>query len=351
MRSQSGNGGLARLGRRRLIPVAAAAALCLAVFGSTTSPAFATEPGRHGRIAFNRDDPATGDSHIFVISPDGTGEHELLARTAYFAAWSPSGRRLAVTVFTPDTLRPAIISADGSHFKQLDVPEAPLDLALLCRAWSANAVWLLCQGDSISQTRPESNGVYAIHAADGSHLRRLTTDAFPPVNGPGGSCGGGDWPGGYSPDGKRFVFLRTECGDLPAPDLNQTGALFVANADGTGLRQLTPYGLANSHQEGVASWSPDGRQILFGGANGELFTVRPDGRDLREIPLQTGGSPYFAFAPVWSPNGRQLVFGLFLEAAGDVQIYKARANGHDVVRVTNSVDPVNWPNWGRAADG
>jgi hypothetical protein len=82
----------------------------------------------------------------------------------------------------------------------------------------------------------------AIHAADGSHLTRLTTGANPPVNGPDGTCGGGDWPGDYSPDGKHFVFLRTRCGELPAPDRTQTGALFVANADGTDLRQLTPYG-------------------------------------------------------------------------------------------------------------
>ena len=256
--------------------------------GAATAPVLATVPDDDGHIAFNRDDPATGESHIFVINPDGTGEHALLDRTAYFPAWSPSGSRLAVTVFTPDTLRPAIIRPDGSHFRQLDVPEAPLDLALLCRAWSPNGVWLLCQGDSISQTHPESNGIYAVHAADGSHLTRLTTDAYPPVNGPDGTCGGGDWPGGYSPDGKQFVFLRTKCGELPAPDRTQTGALFVANADGTDLRQLTSYGLANSHQEGVASWSPDGRRILFGGESGELFTIRPNGRDLQRLRAADG---------------------------------------------------------------
>jgi hypothetical protein len=43
------------------------------------------------------------------------------------------------------------------------------------------------------------------------------------------------------------------------------------------------------------------------------------------------------------------VFGLFLEAAGDVQIYAARSDGSDVVRVTNSIDFVDWPDWGGGA--
>lgn len=341
----------ARSASRRIVPLLVAATLGLVVVSTATTPVFASVGGRHAQIAFDRTDPATGDSHILVIDPDGTGEHALLARPAYFPAWSPSGSRLAVTVFTPDTLRPAIIRADGSHFTQLDVPEAPLDLALLCRAWSPNGVWLLCQGDSFSQTHPKANGIYAIHAADGSHLTRLTTGAYPPVNGPDGTCGGGDWPGDYSPDGKHFVFLRTRCGELPAPDQTQTGALFVANADGTDLRQVTPFGLANSHQEGVASWSPDGGKILFGGEAGELYTIRPNGHDLQRIPLQTGSSSRFAFAPRWSPNGKRIVFGLALEAAGDVQIYTARSDGSDVDRVTDSVDFVDWPDWGGAAAG
>jgi Tol biopolymer transport system component len=37
----------------------------------------------------------------------------------------------------------------------------------------------------------------------------------------------------------------------------------VENTDGTGLHQITPYGLANSHDIPAESWSPNGEQILF----------------------------------------------------------------------------------------
>ena len=58
--------------------------------------------------------------------------------------------------------------------------------------------------------------------------------------------------GGWSPDGKQIVFqLRGP--DPDAPGLDQ---LFVMNADGTNLRQLThlPPGSNPAH----ASWSPAG---------------------------------------------------------------------------------------------
>ena len=59
---------------------------------------------------------------------------------------------------------------------------------------------------------------------------------------------------------------------------------FVVNADGAGLRQLTPWGLA----EDPGSWSPDGRWILFTKPGGKLYVVRPDGSGLQRIPLDTG---------------------------------------------------------------
>jgi Tol biopolymer transport system component len=49
----------------------------------------------------------------------------------------------------------------------------------------------------------------------------------------------------------------------------------IRAADGRGLWRLTPYGLANSPDNGLAHWSPDGPKILFASAHGPCS---PSGR-------------------------------------------------------------------------
>jgi Tol biopolymer transport system component len=162
-----------------------------------------------------------------------------------------------------------------------------------------------------------------------------------------GTCGGGDRVGSYSPDGSRFVFNRVKCGSGPAPDRNERGALFVADADGSYLRQLTPYGLPWTHDGDVARWSPDGSRILFGGAKGNLFTIRPDGGHLKQITLAVSGSRSFAIAPDWSPDGSRIVFTLFVD--GPSGIFTAATDGNDLqLLVPIGSAFVNEADWGAA---
>jgi Tol biopolymer transport system component len=327
--------------RRALRLLAALALTTLAT--AMASPAGAEVPGPNGQIAFSRPDPATGEPRIFIANPDGTHQHQLqLPLPADVPIWSPSGSKLLVTVFRPEaSLRPATVKPDGSGFTVLKVPQLPQDMDMLCKAWSPHATRLLCQAIRFGGD-PSLNGIYTIRTVDGGGLRRLTVNPYPPR----GDFGGGDIPGDFSPDGTRFVFMRAKPGAGPVPDRNQTGALFVANADGTGLRQLTPYGLANSHDNGLAHWSPNGTRILFASAHGSLFTVRPDGAGLRAIPLNTGGGFSYAFTPGWSPDGTRIVFSLFLRTIGQVDIYTARADGRQVAQVTDTYNFEDLADWG-----
>ena len=322
----------------RLLVALALAALAMA----TASPAGAKAPGPNGQIAFSRPDPATGEPRIFIANPDGTHEHQLLLPLPGDGpVWSPDGGKVLVAVFRPEgSVRPAMVNADGSGFTVLDVPQLPQDMDIGCRAWSPDATRLLCQAIRF-EGDPSLNGIYTIRAADGGGLTRLTVNPYPPE----GEFGGGDIPGDFSPDGSRFVFMRAKPGADPNAR-HQQGALFVAHTDGTGLRQLMPYGLANSHDNGLAHWSPDGREILFASAQGSLFTIRPDGVGLRAIPLETGGGFSFAFTPGWSPDGTRIVFSLFLRTTGQVDIYTVRADGRQVAQVTDTSDFEDLADWG-----
>jgi Tol biopolymer transport system component len=254
--------------------------------------------------------------------------------------WSPDGSKILVTPYAiPDAPgRPATVNPDGSGFNVLEVPDFPPGTGIGCKAWSPDGGRLLCYVDA---SDPSENGIYSIRASDGGGLTRLTVNPYPPI----GDFGGGDVPGDYSPDGDRFVFMRAKPGSDPNAH-HQRGALFVANADGTGLRQITPYGLANSHANGVARWSPDGGTILFGGAHGSLFVVNSDGTGLRAIHLDTGGGFSYAFTPSWSPDGTSVVFSLFLDKTGQVDIYTASSDGSNVTQVTDTVGFEVFADWG-----
>jgi eukaryotic-like serine/threonine-protein kinase len=95
-----------------------------------------------------------------------------------------------------------------------------------------------------------------------------------------------------SPDGRRLAF-------------NSSGRqenVFVINADGTGLQQLTDA----AHIHRAARWSPDGERIAFysdrTGAY-EIWSVRRDGSDLRQLTRSPG-----AHYPVWSPTGEWMAY-------------------------------------------
>src|ERR1700758_568840 len=110
--------------------------------------------------------------------------------------------------------------------------------------------------------------------------------AHPTAATPYAAASGQDQPTDISPDGKRFVFLRYRHVDLA--DSAQQVAIFVANMDGTGVHQITPYGLAHAHEFTSAQWSPDGLKIISQNHFGRLFTVHPDGSDFSPIHLQPG---------------------------------------------------------------
>jgi TolB protein len=102
----------------------------------------------------------------------------------------------------------------------------------------------------------------------------------------------------WSPDGKQIAFVS------PGSTANEKGwdadQLFVMNADGRGIRQVT-------HDEnGVAdpAWSPDGTKLA--GTDGSIFTVDVDGSDFR--PFQPVVETEADAHPSWSPDGSRIAF-------------------------------------------
>jgi Tol biopolymer transport system component len=318
----------------------------LGYFALTARPVHATFPGTNGQIAFNQGDLFNNiPAFIFTDKPDGSDPDQLSlpVDVEFFSQprWSPNGTLLLIShTFRLDStgqcclpFRPATVAPDGTNFNLLEIPDGPQDMD--CATW-LNQTRILCAfGEN-------GTGVFSVRVSDGAVLGRLTSNPY----------GAEDLPTDVSPDSKRFLFIRFKPGPDPAPnphpDRTQQVALFVENSDGTGLRQITPYGLAQAHDLAGAHWSPDGREIISATTQGNLFVVPVDGVGINMIHLQTGTTRYFAFEPGWSPDGTRIIFGIFIN--GGEGIYTANPDGSDVQQVEFTTDfsnLFNAPDWGK----
>jgi hypothetical protein len=110
----------------------------------------------------------------------------------------------------------------------------------------------------------------------------------------------------WSPDGGRIVFSRVWLGEILAGDL------WIVNADGSGLRQLTQVGLQAIPLH--ACFSPDGRYLAFTLVTGKQGHIRPEQflaldvkMNICRLDLQTGQvvaltNDNVSAEPAWGPR-------------------------------------------------
>jgi TolB protein len=114
-------------------------------------------------------------------------------------------------------------------------------------------------------------------------------------------------------------------------DAEGPGTIWVVNADGAGLRQLT-----RGADDRQPNWSPAGDRIVFqrtrSGAQ-DLYTIRPDGTGLRNVTKTRRLSETDAS---WSPSGRKIVFSGDGPEIDVAALYAIPAAGGKRVRVTRT---------------
>src|SRR5262249_1619866 len=102
---------------------------------------------------------------------------------------------------------------------------------------------------------------------DGTNVRQITFDPPDPTH------FGGDGHAAISPDGTMVAFISNR--NLAADGSYQHGDVYVVNADGSGMTQLTfpaydPNGNAHG-QIGSVAWSPNSTMIAFRGNQYSTF--------------------------------------------------------------------------------
>jgi hypothetical protein len=109
----------------------------------------------------------------------------------------------------------------------------------------------------------------------------------------------------YAPDGTRFAFYRAVDG---------VDTIMVAMADGRDPIAISAgVTIDDLALETPPSWSPDGRNVVFGGLDGtqrRLYVARVDGSATQAVEV-TGLS---SIDPAWSPDGAWIAFHGFRPA-------------------------------------
>ena len=272
---------------------------------------------------------------IFVMNADGTGKKMV----------STGKGRTTCSYFFPDGSR---ILYASTHAKSPDCPPVPprrggyvwpvystYDIFVAkpdgadprpltdTRGYDAEAT-MSTDGKKIvfTSVRDGDLDIYVMNA-DGSDQTRLTTTL------------GYDGGAFFSPDGKMICFRASRPSgaaeaekyrELLAQDLVEPTRLeiYVMNADGSNVRQVTRNGAANF----CPFFHPSGKKIIFAsnqvdprGRNFDLYLTNLDGTGEERI---TSHGDFDGF-PMFSPDGKKLVWAAnrFGDEPGDTNIFIA----------------------------
>jgi TolB protein len=185
-----------------------------------SSPSFSPDGNR---IAYSSRSQSGVDSDVYVSSLDGSGRRNLTRNPAIdtSATWSPTGQQIAFISDRSATPQLWVMDSDGTNVQRLvtegghcDSPTWSPDGRFIAYSWQAPRQW--------------KHDVYIVEVATGKILQ-LTSGR--------GSAEQPSW----SPDGRHVTFQSTRSG---------TKQIFIMNADGKNLKQLTAYGI-----NGSPSWS------------------------------------------------------------------------------------------------
>jgi Tol biopolymer transport system component len=315
---------------RSLLP-----ATVLALFVLSTGAAQAW-PGLNGYMAYGSNRTGSAFSDDVYVSPlDVETPTQLTFRRADDGqpAWSPDGRRLAFKTTQFGSNQLAVINADGTgetlltrtfRFSEGQPAWSPDATKLLYRRTPENPLvqngdtWALdVEGSAKDPTQPVTQAV----------LLRTGDERYP----------------SYSPDGAQIAFR----GDLDLAEPSGDEELYVMNADGTNVRQLT----SNADFDSAPSWSADGKRILFERALAGTFTpgveaqekdvyvMRADGSHVRRLT----DSPGLDEGPEFSPDGTKIAFSSSRD--GQQEIYVMDADGSSPRRLTDNPSRDESPDW------
>lgn len=285
------------------------------------------------RIAFGRWS-ATGDRNVppvmWTANADGSDPQPVGEQRGWYIEWSPDRTHMLFD-FADDDGNEHIgrVNPDGSDFRQLTEGAG----FFADPAYSPDGETIVFSFSPVPESDPAWRMQLAVMGADGSDPRPLLSP----------DLAGVDWEPVFSPDGSQIVFTR---------DMEQesgvVSAIHVVNADGTEVRQLTPFDDYVEHPR----WSPDGTTVIYnieaqrGGLDEDrngIWTVPASGGDPTHL-LPTNEELH-AFKPTYSPDGTRILFGCAHRTGLNEDLCVMKADGREVEIVVETPEYENFGVW------
>jgi Tol biopolymer transport system component len=210
---------------------------------------------------------------IYVIKSNGTGMTRLTNGGAVHEdpAWSPDGRRIAVTTIRGGNRDIEVMNADGTGAVRLTNAQG----ADHQPDWSPDGSRIVFVSER------DGNAELYVMRSDGTDPVRLTNDNAI------------DTDPAWSPNGSQIAFTSERDGDRE---------IHVMNVDGSGTRRITTFEGTSFHP----AWSPDGTRLAFArkclrsDCVQTIAVVNADGSGLTTTGFLQGEGPN------WSPDGRKI---------------------------------------------
>jgi len=260
-----------------------------------------------------------GDTEIFVMNADGSGQTQLTHNSVndYHPRWSPDGGKIAFerSLAFQDT-EIFVMDANGTNEVQLT---NSVDGSNVSPDWSPDGKRIV-----FASTRPDASGtnsqIYVINA-DGSGETRLTSSNL--------GAGTPNW----SPNGTKIMFHRG------SGIIGVGTSIWSMSSSGGGETKLT-----NDTNDLQPRWAPNGSTVLFksyrnGGS--DIYKMSSDGSG--QVALTNDHFP--KWAANFSYDMTKIVFQ-HGDANDQSEIYTMGPNGENPTPITNNSFYDGEPDWG-----
>lgn len=228
-------------------------------------------------ILFSQEDEGLLHDRLFITDDNGNNVVEVRQEELKFLTDASSFRTNTIPAWSPSRHKIAYITLIESH-----------------------------------RTPPKPLQIYSMNLADGRVVPLTSGDAVNSI------------PMAWSPDGRKILFTA-----IPFDQDAESNDIYVMDSDGTNMINLTQ----SAENEGFASLSPSGKEIVFdkfiGEENSAIYVMDANGRNPRQLTFEPGLNA----ASFWSPDGEKIAF--LSNRDGGRRIYTMDREGNNIQQITH----------------